>query len=63
MSKLAVVTGGAGGMGLWREARHLSDCTPSTALIDQLLDERAATSAGPRTNWSTIATMAARSAS
>ena len=44
----------------WREARHLSGCTPSTALIDQLLDERAATSAGQRTNRSTIATMAAR---
>jgi hypothetical protein len=29
----------------WRVARHMSGCTPSTALIDQLLDERAASSA------------------
>jgi hypothetical protein len=47
----------------WRVARHLSGCTPNTALIDRLLDEPAATSAGQRTNWSTTATMAARSAS
>jgi hypothetical protein len=26
----------------WRVARQLSGCTPSTVLIDQLLDERAA---------------------
>ena len=32
-------------------------------LIDRLLDEPAATSASQRTNWSTTATMAARSAS
>ncbi len=29
----------------WRVARHMPGCTPSTALIDQLLDERAASSA------------------
>jgi hypothetical protein len=44
----------------WRTALHVTGCTPSTARIDQLLDERAATSAGQRTNSSTIATMAAR---
>jgi hypothetical protein len=44
----------------WRVARHWSGCTPYTALIDRLLDERAATSASQRTNWSTTATMAAR---
>jgi hypothetical protein len=26
----------------WRVARHLSGCTPSTAHIDELLDERSA---------------------
>jgi hypothetical protein len=43
-----------------REARHLNGRTQSTARIDQLLDERAATSAGQRTNSSTTASMAAR---
>jgi hypothetical protein len=46
--------------GEWRAARHLNGRTPSTARIDQLLDERAATSAGQRTNSSTIETMTAR---
>jgi hypothetical protein len=31
-----------------RVARHLSGCTPDTALIDRLLDERAGASAGQR---------------
>jgi hypothetical protein len=26
----------------WRVARHMNGCTPSTALTDQLLDERSA---------------------
>jgi hypothetical protein len=43
-----------------RVARHLSGCAPNTALIDRLLDERAATSASQSTNWSTTVTMAAR---
>jgi hypothetical protein len=44
----------------WCVARDLSGCTPDTALIDRLLDERAATAVGQRTNWSTTATMAER---
>jgi hypothetical protein len=27
---------------VWRVAHHMTGCTPSTVLIEQLLDERAA---------------------